>query len=367
MSNKIKKVTALPVRIPLKKPYVLSNVTQYAAEYVLVEVETENGTIGIGECAPFPGETEETQADIVPIIQTYLSKTIIGQDIFDLESIHHLMDCASPGHLFAKSGIDIALHDAIGKSLGIPVHKFIGGAYRSHVPVLGGMGIPANGAEAAVLAEELVTQGFKTIKMKIGKGKAHDIETVAAVRNTVGSGVEIRLDANQAYSADQAIPILRALEKYDLSLIEQPLPFWDWDGMAKVAAALDTPIMLDEPISAPPDIIKAYEKKAGDIIKIKVMRCGGIYKALKVCATAAACGFPVVLGSGHESGIGVAAELHLAAALAAIPYAGEMNGNGRLQKDIIEKGTDLRNGLATVPTEPGLGIGNINYQPFLVK
>jgi o-succinylbenzoate synthase len=366
MDHRIKRVSALSVNIPLKRPYALSNVIQHVAEYVIVEIETDNGMIGIGECAPFPGETEETQADIVPIIQTYLAKAIIGQDIFDLESVHHLMDVAVPGHFFAKGGIDIALHDAIGKTLGIPVHKFIGGAYRGYVPVLGGMGLPADGAQAAAWAEELVTQGFKTIKMKIGKNRAHDIETVAAVRAAAGPAIEIRVDANQAYSADQAIPTLRALERYDLRLIEQPLPSWDWDGMAKITAALDTPIMLDEPISTPADIIKAYEKKAGDIVKIKAMRCGGIYRALKVCATAAACGFPVVLGSGHESGIGVAAELHLAAALAAIPYAGEMNGHRRLKTDVIEKPIDIQNGLAAVPAEPGLGIGKINYRTFLV-
>lgn len=366
MSEIIKRVTAIPVRLPLKKPYVLANVTQFAAEYVVVEVETESGVIGIGECAPFPGETEETQLDIVPTINGYLGKSIIGKSIFDLETIHFTLDNTLPGHLFAKGGIDIAIYDAIGKTLKLPVVSFIGGLYRKEVPILGGMGVPENGEAAAANAVELVKQGFKTIKMKIGRGKKSDVETVSAVREAVGEDVEIRVDANQAYSAAEAIPILRALEKYNLNLIEQPLPSWDWDGMAKVSDAIDTPIMADEPICTSQDVITVFQKKAADIVKIKAMRCGGIYKALKVCATAEACGIPVVLGSGHESSIGVSAEIHLAAALRSIPYAGEMNGNRRLKEDLVEIPVELSSGYAQVPMLPGLGIGKVSYSKYVV-
>ncbi|RNC29860.1 MAG: L-Ala-D/L-Glu epimerase [Candidatus Dichloromethanomonas elyunquensis] len=361
----IKKVTAIPVCMPLKAPYVLANVIQHAAEYVVVLVETSQGVVGVGECAPFPGETEETQYDIVPSINNYFAKAVVGFDIFDLESIHHALDIALPGHVFAKGGIDIAIYDAIGKTLGLPVYKVIGGAFRTKIPILGGMGVPEDGAAAAAAAEALAAQGFKTIKMKIGRGKEKDVETVSAVRSAVGKDIQIRVDANQAYTADQAIPILRALEKFELHLIEQPLPAWDWDGMARVAEALDTPIMVDEPISTPQDVLTAYEKKAGDIIKIKAMRCGGIYKARKVCAVAEACGLPVVLGSGHESSIGVAAEIHLAAATGCIPYAGEMNGNRRLKSDIVEYPVELTDGFATISNAPGLGIGEVYYERYM--
>lgn len=366
MSDVICRVTAVPVKLPLKKPYVLANVTQYAAEYVIVEVETKAGIIGIGECAPFPGETEETQIDIAPTINKYFGERLIGRSIFDLESIHCTLNNTLPGHFFAKGGIDIAIHDAIGKTLKLPLVDFIGGKYRREVPILGGMGIPENGEAAAANAAELVKQGFKTIKMKIGRGKKLDVETVSAVRETVGKEIEIRVDANQAYTAAEAVPILRALEKYDLSLIEQPLPAWDWEGMAKVADALDTPIMADEPICTPQDVITVYQRKAADIVKIKAMRCGGIYNALKVCATAEACGIPVVLGSGHESSIGVLAEIHLAAALRSIPYAGEMNGNRRLKEDVAKNPVALNDGKAQVPALPGLGLDGVNYSKFVV-
>ncbi|MDR0434964.1 MAG: dipeptide epimerase, partial [Gracilibacteraceae bacterium] len=319
MSDRITKISALPVRLPLKKPYVLSCVTQYAAEYVVVRLETQNGVVGCGECAPFPGETEETQKDIVSAIRDFLAPAVVGQSLFDLEQIHLAMNLALPKRYFAKSGIDFAIYDAIGKTHGVRVAELIGGVLRPEVEVLGGMGLPENGSQAAQEAEKLARQGFKTIKMKIGRGLRPDLENVAAVRSAVGDGIEIRVDANQAYSSAEAIRNLRALEQYRLSLIEQPLPLWDMDGMAKVAAALDTPIMADEPVYTPQDVLIVHEKKAADIVKIKAMRCGGIFPALKLCAVAEACGLPVVLGSGHESSIGVLAELHLAAASRAIP------------------------------------------------
>jgi len=165
-------------------------------------------------------------------------------------------------------------------------------------------------------------RGFRTVKLKIGDPDGQDEGTVRAVREAIGRDVELRLDANQAYTADRAIPLLRRLERYEPALIEQPVAAWDLDGLARVSAALDVPVMADEPVSTPTDVLRIVEKRAADLVKIKVMRSGGLHRARKVCAVAEAAGLPVIVGSGHESGIGVAAELHLAAATRAIPYAG---------------------------------------------
>ncbi|MDR1321074.1 MAG: hypothetical protein LBK56_06570 [Gracilibacteraceae bacterium] len=366
MNDKITKITAMPVRLPLKKPYALANVIQKAAEYVIVHLETAQGIIGYGESAPFPGETEETQADIVSAIRDYLAPAIYGCSIFDLERVHEAMDMALPKRFFAKSGIDIALYDAIGKALNEPAVNMLGGLYREEVEILGGMGLPKNGNEAAANASELVRQGFHTIKMKIGGGPRLDEENVAAVRACVGDDVSIRVDANQAYSSAEAIPLLRRLEKYRLSLIEQPVPLWDMSGMAKAAAALDTPIMADEPVYTPHDVLLIHEKQAADFVKIKVMRCGGLYPALKVCAVAEACGLPVVLGSGHESSIGVLAELHLASALRTIPHAGEMNGCTRLAVDSISNPVAISSGRARLSDSPGLGIESLVCESYFI-
>ncbi|MBI2460769.1 MAG: dipeptide epimerase [Candidatus Rokubacteria bacterium] len=353
----IKAVEVVPVSLPLREPYRIARAVQERAEYVLVRVETDEGLAGIGEAAPFQGESEETQADIVATARQHLAPAILGMEVFDLEAIHDRLDTVLPGHLFAKAGIDLALHDLIGALLGVPVYRLLGGRFRERVPLAGGpIGLLGSPEAAAERAARLVAQGFRTVKLKIGDPDGRDEETVRAVREAIGPAVELRLDANQAFTADRAVPLLRRLERYEPALIEQPVAAWDLDGLARVAAALDVPVMADEPVSTPTDVLRIVERRAADLVKIKVMRSGGLLRARKVCAVAEAAGLPVIVGSGHESGIGVAAELHLAAALRAIPYAGEMVGHLRLVEDLIEPSVAVQGGTAAPPEGPGLGV-----------
>ncbi|MBI2154279.1 MAG: mandelate racemase/muconate lactonizing enzyme family protein [Candidatus Rokubacteria bacterium] len=168
-------------------------------------------------------------------------------DVFDLEAIHDRMDQVLPAHLFAKAGIDLALHDLMGKLLGVPVHRLLGGRFRDRIPLSGGpIGLLGSPEAAAERAARLVAEGFRTVKLKIGAPDGRDEDTVRAVREAIGPSIELRLDANQAFTADRAVPLLRRLERYDPVLIEQPVPAWDLDGLAKVAAALDVAVMADE-------------------------------------------------------------------------------------------------------------------------
>lgn len=353
----IRALEVVPVSLPLREPYRIARALQMRADYVVFRVETADGEVGIGEAAPFMGESEETQAGIVATARAYLAPALVGVDPFDLEAIHDRMDTVLPGHLFAKGGVDLALHDLIGKRLGVPVFRLLGGRYRERIPLSGGpIGLVGSPAAAAERAAGLVAAGFRTVKLKIGLPGGGDEETVRAVRDAIGPRVELRLDANQAYTADRAIPLLRRLERYEPALVEQPVAGWDLDGLARIAAAVDVPVMADEPVSTPTDVLRIAERRAADIVKIKVMRSGGLFRARKVCAVAEAAGLPVVLGSGHESGIGVAAELHLAAAVRAIPYAGEMVGHLRLVEDLVAGSIPVEAGAAAPPEGPGLGV-----------
>ncbi len=353
----IRRLEVLPVSLVLVEPYRMAMAVQRRADYVLFRLETDDGRVGIGEAAPFMGESEETQAGIVATARAYLAPALVGLDPFDLEAIHDRMDAVLPGHLFAKGGVDIALHDLIGKRLGVPVFRLLGGRYRERVPLSGGpIGFVEGPEAAAERAARLVAAGFRTVKLKIGMPDGRDEETVRAVREAIGPRVELRLDANQAFTADRAVPLLRRLERYDPALFEQPVPAWDLDGLARCAAALDVPVMADEPVSTPIDVLRIAERRAADIVKIKVMRSGGLFRARKVCAVAEAAGIPVVVGSGHESSIGVAAELHLAVATRAIPYAGEMVGHMRLVEELVATPIRVDAGEAAPPPLPGLGV-----------
>jgi L-alanine-DL-glutamate epimerase-like enolase superfamily enzyme len=349
-------VEVLPVTLPLRTPYRITNAVQSRAEYVVVRLRTADGLEGLGEAAPFPGETEETAPDIAAVLRAVLAPAVLGLEPADREALHARMDAATPGHLFAKAALDLAAHDVLGRRLGVAVGDLLGGRVRERVALAGGPIGLMEPDEAAAQAVELAAAGFQTIKVKVGAGRERDEATVRAVREAVGARVALRLDANQAYRADEAVVAMRRLERYEPALIEQPVPAWDWDGLAKVAAALDVPVMADEGIATPADVLRAAEKRAADLVKIKVMRVGGLHRALKVCAVAEAAGLPVIVGSGHESGIGVAAELHLAAALRAIPYAGEMVGHLRLVEDLVEPTIEVKDGAAAPPDGPGLGV-----------
>lgn len=349
-------VEVVPVALPLRTPYRIATAVQTRAEYVLVRVGTADGREGLGEAAPFTGETEETAADVAAVLRAVLAPAVLGLDPADLEALHARLDAATPGHPFAKAALDLAAHDLLGQRLGVPAGTLLGGRVRERVPLSGGPIGLMSPEEAAATAAGLAREGFATIKVKIGAGPERDEATVRAVREAVGPRIALRLDANQGYRAAEAVPALRRLERYAPALIEQPVPAWDWAGLARVAAALDVPVMADEPIVTPADVLRVVETGAADLVKVKVMRAGGLHRARKICAVAEAAGLPVILGSGHQSGIGVAAELHLAAALTAIPYAGEMVGHLRLVEDLIEPPIAVKDGAAAPPAGPGLGV-----------
>jgi L-alanine-DL-glutamate epimerase-like enolase superfamily enzyme len=354
--NAIVGVDVVPVALPLREPYRIATAVQARADYVLVRLRTADGLSGIGEAAPFLGESDETPAGIAAVLRSVLAPAVIGLDPADMEALHARLDRATPANLFAKAAIDLAAHDLVGRRLGVSVGVLLGGRVRERVLLSGGPIGLMEPHEAAARARALADAGFATVKVKIGAGRERDEEVVRAVREAVGPAVALRLDANQGYRADEAVPALRRLERYDPALIEQPVPAWDWDGLARVAAALDVPVMADEGIAVPADVLRVAERRAADIVKIKVMRSGGLHRARKVCAVAEAAGLPVVVGSGHESGVGVAAELHLAAALMAIPHAGEMVGHLRLAEDVVEPPIAVTDGAATPPGGPGLGV-----------
>ncbi len=237
----IARVDVVPVALPLRTPYRIATAVQTRAEYVVVRVRTAAGVEGIGESAPFPGESEATAADVDAVLRAVLAPAVVGVDPADLEALHARMDAATPGQLWAKAAIDIAAHDVAGRRLGVSVGVLLGGRVRDAVPLSGGPIGLTTPDEAATSARALVDAGFRTIKVKIGAGRDADAATVRAVRDAVGPAIALRLDANQGYRADEAVRAMRHLERYEPALIEQPVPAWDLDGLAKVAAALDVP------------------------------------------------------------------------------------------------------------------------------
>ena len=329
-------------------------------EYVIVEIDTDGGITGVGEACTDIGFFGEPVEEVQSAIDLYLGPKLLGQDPFDRE--HLLAQIDFPGNSCAKSGIDLALHDLLGKALGVPVCNLIGGSRRRQVfavmEVSGGA--PDGMARQCV---DWVAQGVRGFKAKVGGIPEEDADRLAAIRDAVGPQIVLRADANQGYSPKEAIRLCRLCERrgVGLELLEQPVPKWDLAGMAQVRAAVDVLIEADESAYTPHDVVQIVRAGAADVINIKIGKAGGLYQSKKIAAVAEAAGLECVIGTAWGLGIKVAAKLHLAAATRSLRRGVEFTE--LMLHDLLLAGPQaadlappLSDGYLNVPLGPGLGV-----------
>ena len=364
----IKSVKTHVVSAAIEHPFQSSRGCLYKTRGTcLVEIETKDGIVGWGECY---GPSAVAKS----FIDTQLGPQIVGRDAFDIEVIwehlyNRIKDYGMKGMAIAGiSGIDIALWDIVGKACNKPVHKLIGGAFRSEVQAYAtglyftdmGRLIP----EAVEEAEGYAKAGFKAIKMKIGLGDpAKDIERVAAVRKAVGPGVKLMVDANHCFSVPAAIKLGRKLEALDIEWFEEPISPEDIDGYVEVSRALDMAVAGGENEYTRWGFRDAIVRKAMDIVQPDVCAAGGISECKKIASLAATHGVEC-MPHAWGSAVGLAATIQF---LAALPYQPpclipvepllefEQEQNP-FRDHLALQPIVQRNGVVAVPTGPGLGI-----------
>ncbi len=329
-------------------------------EYVLVRIETDAGVTGIGEAQADIGFFGDTVEEIQFAIDDYLGPQLIAKDARDREYLMGLIDYR--GNSCARSAIDMALHDLLGKALGSSVGVLIGGAHRTRVMVA--IEIAAGPPDAmAAACVELMAHGVRAFKPKIGRNADSDVARLRAIREAVGPDVSIRADANQGYSVKEAIRLCRLAEKHDvgLELLEQPVAAWDLQGMAHVRRSVDTLIEADESCYTIHDAMQIVRHEAADVLNVKLAKAGGLLNAKKIAAIAEAAGLRCVLGTAFGLGPEIAAKLHLASATMAVVDAVEFTELS-LHPNLLAPPHDellalpLEDGCLPVPTGPGLGI-----------
>lgn len=352
---RIKTVEPIAVSIPMRKPIKMAGVELRSADNVLVRVETDDGVVGWGEAASAPTMTGETVEGMMAALR-YLAPYVIGNSLEDIGIISKRMDRAMYGNKGAKSAIEIALHDALGKALGKPVFDLLGGKRRDKVPML--RMIAASDPEADVAeAKASRDAGYVAFKVKVGTGEPRfDAERTRRVCEAIRGDVLISADANQGWSADQAVEFVRALEGSGLDFFEQPVMGEDLAGMAKVVAASTIAIGCDEGVHHVEDVRRHHDARAAHGASLKAVKLGGL-KA--VCEAAALCqelGMKVNLaGKMSESGIATAAVLHLSAAVPVLEW-GVSPTSPYLTEDVITNPLQFSRGHAHVPTGVGLGV-----------
>ncbi|MBN2570143.1 MAG: dipeptide epimerase [Deltaproteobacteria bacterium] len=353
---KVINVDVFTVRVPLKGKFTTSQSSRTHQESVVVEVCTDEGMTGLGNVDPSPKYSTETTEEIVTCLNGALIPAVIDKDPRDIVLRLNDMERAVVGNYHAKATLEMAFQDLTAKDLGIPVCRLLGGPVCERVSIIPswiGHISPEEGANKAV---KWVEKGYRTLKIKVGMGVEEDIERIRAIRQAVGPEVYLRLDANEGYTPEKAIKAIRGFAPYQILYCEQPVPREDWDGMARVRKSVDVPIMADEGILTPKDIVLAVEKGAADIVKVKVMKNGGLYGTGRMIWLAGSLGLKCVLGHGFTLGINSLSEIHLAAALPNIMMPIETTGMLKVEEDIILEPIQVDDGWIKVPMSPGLGV-----------
>lgn len=326
---------------------------------VLVKVSA-GGTAGWGEATPTPSWTYETVESIASTIARYLAPVLVGRPAWDLDGAGAGYERAiNPGFTIgapiAKSALDMAVHDLLGRAAGVPVGVLWGQRRRSHI-TLGWVVSGRDGAEARDAVAEGRAAGYSAFKVKIGLHELDaDLAIVAAVRDAAPDA-PLWVDANQAYTVDVALRAGRRLTDLGVSVFEQPLRANDIAGLRRLRDHGTIPVALDESLRHPSDLASFIRLDAVDIVIAKVQRSGGLTLSRRLCQLAEDAGL-ALMGSGlTDTDLGFAASLHLFAAFG-IDTPVDLNGRQFVDSAYVGATTvEVVDGVAAVPTGPGLGV-----------
>jgi muconate cycloisomerase len=352
---KIKRVEPIAVSLPMTKPMKMAGVEIRTADNLLVRLETDGGHVGWGEAGSAPAMTGETAVGMLEAAR-YVVPAVEGLAAADIARVSAVMKRALYGNYAAKSAIEMALHDALGRAAGKPVYELLGGKRRERVPVLWLVGT----GDAAADVEEARNKkaaGFVAYKIKVGVDEPlRDAERTRRICDALGAGNLISADANQGWSVEQAIAYVQAVADTRLDFFEQPVMGDDLPGMARVAAASRVPIGFDEGAHGIADIERHHAMKAASGISLKTIKLGGLRPVMEAGALCERLGMKVNLACKiAESGIATAGVLQLAAALPSVDWGVSLSSQ-YLADDVVRTPIPIALGHATVPQGPGLGI-----------
>ncbi|MCI8401523.1 MAG: dipeptide epimerase [Lachnospiraceae bacterium] len=352
---KISRIEVGEVHIPLVTPFKTALRTVDSVNDLVVRVTADDGRTGFGEAPPTAVITGDTLGSVRCAIEDFIAPSILGMDIENLDGVMEKLHGCILKNTSAKAAVDMAVYDLYAQSCGKPLYQVLGGR-RAQIET--DLTISVNPVEEmAADSIKAVAQGFHILKIKVGKEGREDVRRIQAIREAVGPAVRLRVDANQGWSAKEAVRIIRSLEDkgLDIDLVEQPVKAHDFAGMQYVTANVATPVLADESVFSTEDAIRLIQGQAADLINIKLMKTGGIHEALKICAVAETYGVECMIGCMLESKIAVSAAAHLAAGKGIITRA-DLDGPSLCSMDPYEGGPSYEGPHIRMNKTPGIGI-----------
>lgn len=354
----IKAVRIAQLTIPLTRPFITAvRRTEYVDD-VVVMLETDRGFIGYGSAASTPAITGDSTQSIVAALQNILAPQLIGKDVCELNYLLQRNDEAIAGNTSAKAAIDMALHDLFAQYCGLPLYQLLGGTKKSISSCITISVKPIN--EMVDDAIDLINQGHKTLKIKLGLAPTDDIERVRAIRKAVGEDIRLLVDANQGWSYDDALKVINAFKQHHLNInmVEQPIPASELLQLKQISEQVDCAVIADEACFSPEDALNIAKMNACDGINIKLMKSGGLAKAQAIYNIAKTAKMHIMVGCMLESPIGVAAIASFALSKPDIEYA-DLDPVFLIRDNYILGGAQLKDNKIILSDKPGLGIEGI--------
>lgn len=354
---KIKSIQVWKADLVNTKPYTIAFKTVDEVLNVFVEITLADGTTGLGAGNPSEYVTGENLDHTLSVLSGNNLDFLVGRDIREIHQLNFESGQKIQKYPAARAAVDIALHDAFTKFLGIPLVKYLGQKFKS-LPTSNTIGIKSV-EETLKEAEEYGQRGFSILKVKLGKDLDEDLERIIKLRERFGRKFIIRIDANQGYTAEQTISFFKKTKELDVELIEQPLPAKKVDELRKLPDEIRKVIAADESLISAKDALELVKPpRAAGIFNIKLMKCGGITEALKIADIGLQDGIDLFWGCNDESIVSITAALHTAFACSNTKYI-DLDGSLDLGKDVVKGGFILKDGVMSCSDRPGLGVEKI--------
>ena len=326
-----------------------------AINIALLELTTNSGITGWGEASPWPVFTGTVEANAYAL-HKHIRPIVEGCNPIQVEVCMAKVDQRLVGHPEAKAALETALLDITGQIAGLSIAELLGGIQRTEIPMSFSIANP-NFDQDLNDIEKLYDEGIRIFKLKTGFNEhSFDVMRLETLRNKYDQQLQLRIDYNQGLSAHNALRITRDLEAFNLDFIEQPVKMHEKSKLAEITAALDTPVMADESVFNAVDAIYGVQIRIADIYSLKIMKSGGLRKAMDVASIARAAGIEVYGGCMFESSIAHTAGAQLMAAIPNLQLGCEFYmSNYYAEEDIAQTPFKVHNGCVEVPTTPGLG------------
>ncbi|MDB6058365.1 MAG: Mandelate racemase/muconate lactonizing protein [Verrucomicrobiales bacterium] len=358
---KITRIETIPIRIPLKADVAIRSGRGGAhtvSPFLIVKVHTDAGIVGLGEASCTPRWSGEDQVTAAHLIATYLEPLLVGQNPLEIDSLTQKFRLAFAGNMFTKAAVEMALWDIAGKAAGKPVYELLGGKVREFVTTKWSV----SGVEperAAEIAKRAIEQGFKAMKVKVGIDPDQDVARVRAVREAIGDGTKLGVDANGGWNLNNAESTIARLRESKIYFVEQPLPPEEIVEMAGLRKRIGLPVIADESVFTLQDAKMVLRMNAADVLSVYVGKAGGIGPAKQIADFALSAGLRCTIGSNLELGIGSAAMTHLGIASSGIhaeEFPCDIIGPFYYEDDVVQEPLPIVAGQARPNVKPGLGI-----------